>query len=89
MIIAIKVWLIVWMWCYLDPIQDTLQSICRWFITKTKINRWFLDKLYTLSGCHACLSFWGILIMTLNPFYAIIGYIFAYWTTILHEYLTR
>jgi len=54
---------------YIDFIHYSLNKIFGCRISKF---RDFLLKLFT---CEDCLTFWSLLIFTLNPFYAGIGFI--------------
>jgi len=73
MIIIIKIWMACWMFVNFDHIQQPLQD---WFIKNIESmpnggEKRLLEALFEVLGCLKCLCFWSVLILTLNPFYAI------------------
>lgn len=73
MILTLKIWMVCWMFVNFEPVQMRLEQ---WFIRKIESmdegrKKKLFDALFEVSGCIKCLSFWSVLILTLNPFYAI------------------
>lgn len=65
-ILTIKVYLAVWLWCNFDPIQDNVNGL----FTRLPDN-WFTNVLFVALGCTKCLTLWFTLIFTGSIWWAI------------------
>lgn len=70
----LKGWLLAWMFVNFEPIQNLIAKYVKPFLFKNKFTSYFGQAL----SCHKCMSFWTILLMTENVYYAISGAILAY-----------
>lgn len=64
--VLIQIYLSCWFFTNFSPIQKAINYI---FILKEELN-WIEDSIFTILGCQQCLTFWVVLIVTFNPFYA-------------------
>jgi hypothetical protein len=69
MVTALKVFLIAWFVTHFEPIRDRLERL---YLIKR------LEKVIDIVTCFKCLSFWSILIVTWNVYYAIFASLIAY-----------
>jgi len=69
MITALKVFLIAWFITHFEAIRDRLERLY-------SIKR--LEMLVDIVTCFKCLSFWSVLIITWNVYYAIFASLIAY-----------
>ena len=69
MVTALKVFLITWFITHFEPIRDRLERL---YLIKR------LEKLIDILTCFKCLSFWSVLIITWNVYYAIFASLTAY-----------
>ena len=69
MVVAFKVFLIAWFITHFEAIRDRLERLY-------SIKR--LDKVIDIVTCFKCLSFWSVLIITWNVYYAIFASLIAY-----------
>jgi hypothetical protein len=69
MILSIKVFLIAWFITHFEPIRDRLERL---YLIKR------LEKVIDIVTCFKCLSFWSVLIVTWNVYYAIFASLIAY-----------
>jgi hypothetical protein len=69
MILSIKVFLIAWFITHFEPIRDRLERL---YLIKR------LEKVIDIVTCFKCLSFWSVLIVTWNVYYAIFASLTAY-----------
>ena len=69
MITALKVFLIAWFITHFEPLQE---RIVRLYLIKR------LELLVDVLTCFKCLSFWSVLIITWNVYYAIFASLIAY-----------
>jgi hypothetical protein len=79
MILTIKIYLIVWFITNFELLTDQIDNLFSYLQTK-KTNKYItiiLNNLYTVLSCQKCLSFWSVLIITLNPYYALSAAIIA------------
>ena len=63
----INLYTICWMIIYFNPIQKLINNI----FLKLPQNL-LTESLWTILGCQKCLTFWVVLLFTLNPIVAII-----------------
>jgi hypothetical protein len=69
MVVALKVFLIAWFIRHFEPIRDRLERL---YLIKR------LEKVIDIVTCFKCLSFWSVLIVTWNIYYAIFASLIAY-----------
>jgi hypothetical protein len=69
MILSIKIFLIAWFITHFEPIRDRLERL---YLIKR------LEKVIDIVTCFKCLSFWSVLIVTWNIYYAIFASLTAY-----------
>ena len=69
MILALKVFLITWFITHFEPLQERIERL---YLIKR------LEKLIDILTCFKCLSFWSVLIVTWNVYYAIFASLTAY-----------
>ena len=69
MVVALKVFLITWFITHFEPIRDRLERL---YLIKR------LEKVLDIVTCFKCLSFWSVLIVTWNVYYAIFASLIAY-----------
>jgi hypothetical protein len=69
MVVALKVFLIAWFITHFEPIRDRLERL---YLIKR------LEKVLDIVTCFKCLSFWSVLIVTWNVYYAIFASLIAY-----------
>ena len=69
MVVALKVFLITWFVTHFEPIRDRLERL---YLIKR------LEKVIDIVTCFKCLSFWSVLIVTWNIYYAIFASLTAY-----------
>ena len=69
MVVALKVFLIAWFITHFEPIRDRLERL---YLIKR------LEKVIDIVTCFKCLSFWSVLIVTWNVYYAIFVSLIAY-----------
>jgi hypothetical protein len=69
MILSIKIFLIAWFITHFEPIRDRLERL---YLIKR------LEKVVDILTCFKCLSFWSVLIITWNVYYAIFASLTAY-----------
>lgn len=79
LMLGIKIFLGCWFLLNFDPLKKPIEN----FFLKT-LDRMpeggrkrLLDGLFIITMCFKCLTFWTLLIFTLNPFLAIIGSMLA------------
>lgn len=73
MITTLKIWMICWFIINFEPLSIPIQNFFINLINQTKnlFIKKSLETLFEVIGCLMCLSFWSVLILTLNPIYAI------------------
>ena len=73
MITTIKIWMVCWFLINFEPLAIAIEKAFIERINKTTapLQKKALEALFEISGCLMCLSFWSVLILTLNPIYAI------------------
>ena len=69
MILVFKVFLIAWFITHFEPLQERIQRL---YLIKR------LELLVDVLTCFKCLSFWSVLIVTWNVYYAIFASLTAY-----------
>jgi hypothetical protein len=69
MVVALTVFLIAWFITHFEPIRDRLERL---YLIKR------LEKVIDIVTCFKCLSFWSVLIVTWNVYYAIFASLIAY-----------
>ncbi len=69
MVVALKIFLIAWFITHFEPIRDRLERL---YLIKR------LEKVIDIVTCFKCLSFWSVLIVTWNVYYAIFASLMAY-----------
>lgn len=69
MILATKVFLIAWFITHFEPLQERIERL---YLIKR------LELLVDVLTCFECLSFWSVLIITWNVYYAIFASLIAY-----------
>ena len=69
MVTAFKVFLITWFIAHFEPLQERIQRL---YLIKR------LEMLIDILTCFKCLSFWSVLIVTWNVYYAIFASLTAY-----------
>jgi hypothetical protein len=69
MILALKVFLIAWLITHFEPLQERIQRL---YLIKR------LELVIDIVTCFKCLSFWSVLIVTWNVYYAIFASLTAY-----------
>lgn len=74
-LILISIYLYTWFFTNFEPIQNLIDRFFLYIDLKYKPKKYIkiiIDAIYTILGCHKCLSLWITFILTLNPLYAIL-----------------
>ena len=58
--IYLNIYLIIWFWCFFEPLQDLIDD---YFAEKENI---ILISIWKLLGCQMCLSLWATFTITHN-----------------------
>jgi hypothetical protein len=69
MILAFKVFLVAWLITHFEPLQERIERL---YLIKR------LEMLVDILTCFKCLSFWSVLIVTWDVYFAIFASLTAY-----------
>jgi hypothetical protein len=82
----LKIFLLTWIFTHLPIIQNTIDTYyLRWSTNWKKPWVTITNAIYSVLGCHKCLTFWSVLILTQNLFAALLGALMAYIIMLLED----